>query len=132
MTQSSQQAQSKDEDNTHIVKSWRQSNAPILITIMALWRHVGYGCQWRSSRTVSVRTNRVLNKHKARSIILILININLYEEDGRIGLSSWLCKRWICFQSFKGFFWWEKTALKYFGLFGVNTTHLLRLLYRCH
>ena len=131
MTQSAQQAQSK-EDNTYIAKSSRQSNAPILITIVALLRHVGYGHQWGSSRTVSVRTNRVRNKHKARSIILILININLCEEDRRIGLSSWLCKRWICSQSFKGFFWWEKTALKYFGLFGVNTTHLLRLLYRCH
>ena len=83
MTQSAQQAQSK-EDNTYIVKSSRQSNAPILITIVALLRHVGYGRQWGSSCTVSVRTNRVRNKHKARSIILILININLYEEDRRI------------------------------------------------
>ena len=60
MTLSAQQAQSK-EDNTYIVKSWRQSNAPILITIMALWRRVGYGRQWQNSRIVSVRTNRVLN-----------------------------------------------------------------------
>ena len=38
-----QQAQSK-ECNTYIVKSWIQSNAPILfITTMALWWHAGYG-----------------------------------------------------------------------------------------
>ena len=74
MTQSAQQAQSKKND-TYILKSWRQSNAPILITIMALWLYLGYGSQWRSSRIVSVRTNRVFNKCKTRSIIFILISM---------------------------------------------------------
>ena len=27
----------------YTVKSWRQSNVPILITTMALWQHSGYG-----------------------------------------------------------------------------------------
>ena len=39
------------------------------------------------------------------------------------------CMRRICSESLKGLFGWEKTAVKYFSLFGLNTTHLL---YRCH
>ena len=43
VTESAQHAQSKDH-NTYIVKSWRQSNAPILlITTMPLWPHARYG-----------------------------------------------------------------------------------------
>ena len=37
--------------------------------------------------------------------------------------------RWICSQSLQGLFGWEKTAVKYFSLFGLNTRHLL---YRRH
>ena len=46
----------------YIVTSWRQSNAPILITTMALRWHADYG-QPVAEFIVSVRTNRLLNKH---------------------------------------------------------------------
>ena len=67
MTHSAQQAQSK-EHSTFIVNPTRPSPH----------HHNGFGDtpamdgQWRSSRIVSVRTNRVLNKHQARSVNILI------------------------------------------------------------
>ena len=41
----------------HIVESWKQSSASILLINTAM------DGQWQSSRIVSVRTNRILKKH---------------------------------------------------------------------
>ena len=69
-TQSAQQAQSK-EHNTYIVKD----NSMHVLSSSPQWlcgKMPAMDGRWQSSRIVSIRTNRVLNKHQARSVNILI------------------------------------------------------------